>query len=42
MKARFTQSFKLQAVEKALNRSEETSLGEIASTLGVVVGVGPA
>lgn len=35
MKARFTQSFKIQAVEKALNRTEETSLLEIAETLGV-------
>ncbi len=35
MKARFTQSFKLHAVEKALNRTEETSLMEIAETLGV-------
>jgi len=35
MKAIFTQSFKIQAVEKALNRTEETSLLEIAETLGV-------
>ena len=35
MKARFSQSFKIQAVEKALNRTEETSLLEIAETLGV-------
>lgn len=35
MRARYTQSFKQQAVEKALNRTEETSLGEIAETLGV-------
>lgn len=35
MKARFTQSFKIQAVEKALNRTEETSLLEIAEILGV-------
>ncbi len=35
MKAKYTQSFKRQAVEKALNRSEETSLSEIAETLGV-------
>ena len=35
MKARFTQSFKHQAVEKALNRTGETSLLEIAETLGV-------
>ncbi len=35
MKARFSQSFKIQAVEKALTRSKETSLSEIAATLGV-------
>lgn len=35
MRARFTQSFKIQAVEKALNRSDETSLLEIAKLLGV-------
>ena len=35
MKAKYTQSFKIQAVEKALNRSEETGLSEIAENLGV-------
>jgi len=35
MRARFTQSFKIQAVEKALSRSEHTSLLEVAKTLGV-------
>jgi transposase-like protein len=35
MKARFTQSFKIQAVEKALSCPEETSLKEIAENLGV-------
>jgi len=30
MRTRFTQSFKIQAVEKALNRSEYTSLLEVA------------
>jgi len=35
MRTRFTQSFKIQAVEKALNRSEYTSLLEVAKTLGV-------
>ena len=35
MKAIFTQSFKIQAVEKALTRSKETRLSEIAATLGV-------
>ena len=34
MKARITQSFKQQAVEKGLNRTEGTSLLEIAETLG--------
>ena len=35
MSTRFTQSFKIQAVEKALKRTEEISLSEIAETLGV-------
>jgi len=35
MRAKFTQSFKIQAVEKALSRSDDTSLGEIAAGLGV-------
>lgn len=35
MRARFTQSFKIQAVEKALSRSEVTTLNEIAISLGV-------
>ena len=35
MRARFTQSFKIQAVEKALNRSGDMSLLEIAKSLGV-------
>ncbi len=35
MKTRFTQSFKIQAVEKALSRTEETRLQEIAENLGV-------
>ena len=35
MRARFTQSFKIQAVEKALSRPEGTSLVEIAVALGV-------
>jgi len=35
MRARFTQSFKIQAVEKALNRSDDTNLLEIAKILGV-------
>ena len=35
MRTRFTQSFKIQAVEKALKRTEETNLSEIAETLGV-------
>jgi len=35
MRARFTQSFKIQAVEKALIRSENTSLLDVAKTLGV-------
>ena len=35
MRAKFTQSFKIQAVEKALNRSNTTSLREVAELLGV-------
>ncbi len=35
MRAKFTQSFKLQAVEKALSRSEGTTLNEIANSLGI-------
>lgn len=35
MRTRFTQSFKLQAVEKALNRSNDVKLSDIAETLGV-------
>lgn len=35
MRARFTQSFKIQAVEKALSRSGVTSLNDISSSLGI-------
>jgi transposase len=35
MKAIFTQSFKIKAVEKALSRSDVTSLKEVSDTLGV-------
>lgn len=35
MRARFNQSFKLQAVEKALSREEGISLTEMAKSLGV-------
>jgi len=35
MKAKFSQSFKIQAVEKALNRANGTTLQEIADTLCV-------
>lgn len=35
MRARFTQSFKIQAVEKALSRSGVTRLNDIASSLGI-------
>jgi len=35
MKAKYTQSFKIQAVEKALSRSNTTSLREISESLGV-------
>jgi len=35
MRARFTQSFKMQAVEKALSRAEGINLAEVAESLGV-------
>lgn len=35
MSTRFSQSFKIQAVEKALSRSGNTTLNEIADSLGV-------
>ena len=35
MRTRFTQSFKIQAVEKALNRTEGTSVKQMADSLGV-------
>lgn len=35
MSQKYTEGFKIQAVEKALNRSVEISLTEIAKTLGV-------
>jgi len=35
MRARFTQSFKIQAVEKVLNRSADTSIESIPKALGV-------
>ena len=35
MSIRFTQAYKIQAVEKALNRTESTNLVEIAESLGV-------
>ncbi|OED45127.1 transposase [Chromatiales bacterium (ex Bugula neritina AB1)] len=35
MRAKFTQSFKIQAVEKALSRNDVTSLKDIAESLGV-------
>lgn len=35
MRARFTQSFKIQAVKKALNRSGVTTLKDVADSLGV-------
>jgi transposase len=35
MRARFNQSFKIQAVEKALSRSGVTTLKEVADSLGV-------
>ncbi|HHZ70747.1 MAG TPA: hypothetical protein EYO51_08890 [Methylococcaceae bacterium] len=35
MKARFTQSFKIQAVEKALERANDDSLKDIADDLKI-------
>jgi transposase-like protein len=35
MGKRFVQSFKIQAVEKTLNRHNDVSVKEIADTLGV-------
>ncbi len=35
MRTRFKQAYKIQAVEKALTRSETTNLAEIAEFLGV-------
>jgi transposase-like protein len=35
MRARYTESFKRQAVEKALSRSEGTTLAQITDTLGI-------
>ena len=35
MRAKFTPSFKIQAVEKALSRAEDVSLSDIADALGV-------
>lgn len=35
MRARFTQAFKIQAVEKALERASDVSLKEMADNLGV-------
>ena len=35
MNSRYTQSFKIQAVEKALSRSKELNLAEVAESLGV-------
>jgi len=35
MRARFSNSFKSKAVEKALNRNDNTSLKEVANNLGV-------
>ena len=35
MKARYTQSFRMQAVEKALSRSTGIGLREISNELGV-------
>lgn len=35
MRAKFTQSFKIQAVEKALNRANDVNLSDIADVLGV-------
>lgn len=35
MRARYSESFKRQAVEKALSRSEETTMAEISDSLGI-------
>jgi transposase-like protein len=35
MSPKYTEGFKIQAVEKALNRSPEISLTEMATTLGI-------
>lgn len=35
MRSRFTQSFKIQAVEKALNRNDGTSMKALAESLGI-------
>ena len=35
MRARYTQSFKRQAVEKALSRADGTTLAEVTDSLGV-------
>lgn len=35
MSSKFTQSFKIQAVEKALSRNGETSLRDVSDSLGV-------
>jgi transposase-like protein len=35
MSQKFTEGFKIQAVEKALNRSPEISLTEMAKSLGI-------
>jgi transposase-like protein len=35
MRARFNQSFKIQAVEKAFSRRGDTTLKEVADSLGV-------
>ena len=35
MSPRFSQSFKKQAVEKALNRQDNTTLKEVADSLGI-------
>lgn len=37
MRAKFSQSFKMQAVKKALGRSEGTSLREVSNSLGIGV-----
>ncbi|WP_033421992.1 transposase, partial [Psychromonas hadalis] len=37
MKRSYSTSFKIQAVEKALNRNDNTTLTEIAASLGVGV-----